>query len=206
MARKTKEEAEQTRQALIRSALLLFSEKGVAHTSLTEIAKKAEVTKGAFYWHFNNKLEVFDAIIEQFSAPVELAADQIMLQSDEPIAGLLNALAYFFNKVESSQELIALYDVYYFKCEYTEELAPKLKFEHEQLMQSQSDIALKVLTRVPAEDWPEKSELLIDSVANAVVDAVLGSFYRWIATRNGRLSEQVEYSVKLVLKGAGIRL
>lgn len=206
MARKTKEEAELTRKKLIKSALLLFSEKGVAHTTLTDISRKAEVTKGAFYWHFKNKLEVFDAIIDEYSTPIEQQADQLLLTGEDPINSLFESMTFFFSKVEDSPELIALFDVYFFKCEYTEELAPKLKLEQQQLMETQSNLALKVLALIELERWPNKTDELVDTVACALVDVLIGSLNRWIATRQGSLTRQVETSIKLVLTGAGIKL
>ena len=62
MPRRTKEDAEKTRQALMKTALQLFFKKGVTATTLNDIAKAAGVTKGAFYWHFKNKLELIQAI------------------------------------------------------------------------------------------------------------------------------------------------
>jgi TetR/AcrR family acrAB operon transcriptional repressor len=60
--RKTKEEAQKTREDLLKAAALVFSDKGVARSTLAEIAKAAGVTRGAIYWHFENKAEIFDAL------------------------------------------------------------------------------------------------------------------------------------------------
>ena len=57
--RKTKEEAYQTRCNLLVAALSVFYERGVAQASLDEIAKAAGVTRGALYWHFKNKEDLF---------------------------------------------------------------------------------------------------------------------------------------------------
>ncbi|WP_272942305.1 TetR family transcriptional regulator [Kingella kingae] len=53
--RKTKEEAQKTRQHLLNAALEVFWRKGVTQASLHEIAVEAGVTRGALYWHFKNK-------------------------------------------------------------------------------------------------------------------------------------------------------
>ena len=45
--KRTKEEAEHTRDDLLKSAVQIFSEKGVARATLEEIAKGAGVTRGA---------------------------------------------------------------------------------------------------------------------------------------------------------------
>jgi len=47
MVRRTKEEAEQTRDQILDAAEILFFERGVAHTSLEQIARAAGVTRGA---------------------------------------------------------------------------------------------------------------------------------------------------------------
>ena len=57
--RKTKEEAYQIRCNLLDAALTVFYERGVAQASLDEIAKAAGVTRGALYWHFKNKEDLF---------------------------------------------------------------------------------------------------------------------------------------------------
>ena len=65
MARKTKEDTEQTRLAIMDSALQTFYEKGFSRTTFDEIAKRIDMTKGAVYWHFKNKADVIVAIIKQ---------------------------------------------------------------------------------------------------------------------------------------------
>ncbi|MBE0690797.1 MAG: TetR family transcriptional regulator, partial [Anaerolineae bacterium] len=59
MVRKTKEEAELTRQAVLAAALKVFSRQGYAATRLEEIADEAGVTRGAIYWHFKNKADLY---------------------------------------------------------------------------------------------------------------------------------------------------
>lgn len=65
MARRTKEEAEQTRIEILRSALDIFCEKGYSHTTFDEIAKRINLTKGAVYWHFRNKPDLIAALIRE---------------------------------------------------------------------------------------------------------------------------------------------
>ena len=65
MARRTKEEAEQTRIEILRSALDIFCEKGYSRTTFDEIAKRINLTKGAVYWHFRNKPDLIAALIRE---------------------------------------------------------------------------------------------------------------------------------------------
>jgi AcrR family transcriptional regulator len=52
---------ESTRDALVESALELFTKRGYAGTSLDAIVKSARVTKGALYHHFHGKQALFEA-------------------------------------------------------------------------------------------------------------------------------------------------
>src|SRR5436853_7028091 len=71
MARRTRKEALETRNRILDAAETVFHERGVAHASLEEIAATAEVTRGAIYWHFKDKAELFDAMMQRVVLPVE---------------------------------------------------------------------------------------------------------------------------------------
>jgi AcrR family transcriptional regulator len=58
MARKTKQEAMLTRNAILDAGEQLFIARGFQRVTLDEIAKHAKVTRGAVYWHFCNKSDL----------------------------------------------------------------------------------------------------------------------------------------------------
>ena len=66
MARKCKDDAEKTRQAVLESALDVFSEKGFAKATFDEIAMRSGFTKGAVYWYFRNKADLLAALIVEY--------------------------------------------------------------------------------------------------------------------------------------------
>ena len=65
--RRTKEDAEKTRQQLMDAGLVVFIKKGYKAANLEDIAKEANVTRGAITWHFKNKKTLYRAIIEEGS-------------------------------------------------------------------------------------------------------------------------------------------
>jgi TetR/AcrR family acrAB operon transcriptional repressor len=71
VARQTKERAEHTRKAVLDAAEQVFFRRGVARASLEEVARMAGVTRGAVYWHFRDRLDLFLAIEEQVRLPQE---------------------------------------------------------------------------------------------------------------------------------------
>ncbi len=60
---------DEKRSSIALSAIKLFCEKGIQQTSITEIAKSAEVAKGTIYLYFKNKEEIvftiWDILSEQ---------------------------------------------------------------------------------------------------------------------------------------------
>lgn len=88
MVRKSKEEALETRNLILDTAELVFLEKGVSGSTLNDIAKAAGLTRGAIYWHFKNKADLFDAMMKRVTLPME----EFVQKSED--ASLTDPLAY----------------------------------------------------------------------------------------------------------------
>lgn len=95
MVRRTKAEAEQTRHKLLDAAEQLFLQRGVSRTSLNDIATAAGTTRGAIYWHFQDKADLFNAMMERVTLPLEQAlqsAAQPGTDAQPPLKALLGNL------------------------------------------------------------------------------------------------------------------
>lgn len=64
-------DAEATREALLDAAEAVFYERGVARASLEAIARRAGLTRGALYWHFDGKADLFRQLLERVRMPYE---------------------------------------------------------------------------------------------------------------------------------------
>ncbi|WP_434638464.1 acrEF/envCD operon transcriptional regulator [Klebsiella sp. I138] len=123
MARRTKKDASRTHQLLIDAAIQQFALRGVASTTLTDIADAAGVTRGAVYWHFSSKAELFNEIWRQ-QLPLRNLIQQELNLGHNP--ELLNQLRDKFIAglqyiaVDSRQR--ALMQILYHKCEFTDEM------------------------------------------------------------------------------------
>ena len=90
MARRTKADAQTTRNNLLDAAEQLFQSRGVSHTSLNDIATAAGTTRGAIYWHFKDKADLFNAMMERVTMPCETAiAEALARPPEEAPAGLM---------------------------------------------------------------------------------------------------------------------
>ncbi|SEG82797.1 transcriptional regulator, TetR family [Marinobacterium lutimaris] len=86
-------------------ALELFSDQGISNTSLTEVAKAAGVTRGAIYWHFKNKWDLFNAIWERYSAPVNVLGMATESEDEsDPLGKLVDLLKLVLVSVERDEE------------------------------------------------------------------------------------------------------
>jgi TetR/AcrR family acrAB operon transcriptional repressor len=120
MARRTKEEAQETRSRIIDAAENVFHERGVANASLEEIAAEAKVTRGAIYWHFKDKAELFDAMMQR----VVLPAEDLMEEASEccdrsnPLELLRRTTIDVLLRTARDPRTQRVFDIAYHKCEY----------------------------------------------------------------------------------------
>jgi AcrR family transcriptional regulator len=62
------EQSQKTQRVLLDVARELFTEHGYAHTSTEEVVRRAGVTRGALYYHYRDKVALFEAVFEEVRA------------------------------------------------------------------------------------------------------------------------------------------
>jgi TetR/AcrR family acrAB operon transcriptional repressor len=124
MARKTKEEALETRSRILDAAERVFYDQGVANASLEEIAAAAEVTRGAIYWHFKDKAELFDAMMQRVVLPVEDMLEHSGCRGEiHPLELLRRATIDVLLRTARDERMQRVFDIAYHKCEYVGDAA-----------------------------------------------------------------------------------
>lgn len=89
VARKTKEEAMRTKQKLLDSALEVMCERPYSRISMTEIAERIGYSKGAIYWHFNNKHDLLLRLVDASCAITEeVLSEAVRISGDQSLDGL----------------------------------------------------------------------------------------------------------------------
>lgn len=205
--RKTKHEADKTRSALLTAAEVLFLERGVAHTSLEQIAKQAGVTRGAVYWHFKNKADLFHAMLNQVRLPTEIIAQRIQqCDPQDPVAGLRNLCLETLASLLVDERKKRIFTIFLRRCEFTAELK-EAELQHEafikefilmctQLFSQQATlkrlrpgvtphmaaVAFHVLFTGILSDWLRDAEIIDIENCQPYFDAMLhGLFIDWHA-------------------------
>jgi len=123
MARRTKEEAAATRDSILDAAEKLFVEQGVSRTTLQHIASAAGVTRGAIYWHFDDKGALFNAMMERAILPLE-AEMQVLDQaeSDDPLVDLRNYMLAVLRRTVEDPGARRVFEIATLKVEFVGEM------------------------------------------------------------------------------------
>jgi TetR/AcrR family acrAB operon transcriptional repressor len=125
MARKTKIQAAVTREQLLDAAERVFREQGVAHTSLNEVAASAGVTRGAVYWHFKDKADLFAAMCARATLPLDaLIAEAGGATHADPLGALRALSVAALTRLATDPRAQAVFEVIFLKTELTGDLAP----------------------------------------------------------------------------------
>lgn len=105
--RRTKAEADKTRQALISSAWRIFSLKGYAETRLSDIAKEAGVTRGAIYWHFGNKENLLISLFKERADSYFTIISDALEKNLNPFEKIKTILVNVIKKMEIDDQFMA---------------------------------------------------------------------------------------------------
>ncbi|WP_434635978.1 multidrug efflux transporter transcriptional repressor AcrR [Klebsiella sp. I138] len=137
MARKTKQQALETRQHILDVALRLFSQQGVSSTSLAAIAKAAGVTRGAIYWHFKNKSDLFNEIWVLSDASIsDLEVEYRAKFPNDPLSVVRGILVHVLEATVTEERRRLMMEIIFHKCEFVGEMAVVQKAQRSLCLES----------------------------------------------------------------------
>lgn len=99
--KRSKEDAAVTREQLLDAAYHLFSTKGYENTTLSDIASEAGLTRGAVYWHFQDKQDLLNQLVIQIMNELKTYQTLTVPSPDTP---LLESLLGFVKYPAEVQE------------------------------------------------------------------------------------------------------
>ncbi len=123
MARRTKAAAQETRTRILDTAEQVFLDKGVSHTSLDHIAAAAGVTRGAIYWHFKNKADLFGAMTQRVALPMEeIAARAADPDARDPLESVRACALSVLKRLTSDAQCQRVFEICCHKVEYVDDM------------------------------------------------------------------------------------
>jgi len=179
MARCTKEEAQETRNRIIDAAAEVFYTRGLAQSSLGDVAEAAQVTRGAIYWHFKNKSDLFDALCERVRLPMEsLMATPLDAFKNDPLGHLRHTWIYLLRDVAQNPQSRKILDILFLKCELVDRDDPIWERQHQCYLKGQENMQRILTEAVVLEQLPADLDVRLATLT--LHGQKLGLLYNWL--------------------------
>jgi TetR/AcrR family acrAB operon transcriptional repressor len=205
MARKTKAEAQLTRDAILDAAEETFRERGVSRTRLEDIAQRAGCTRGAVYWHFKNKADVLIAMFDRVTLPLFDSIQQLVDAAPSDPFGTWRAhLTQSMRKIEQDRQQQSVCDILANRCELTEELQPlsDMELQRKQFFIGTTERLLEQ-AKTAGQIAPDAN---VQVVARSVHATIHGLIHMWLRQPSQfRLHEAVDQFIGVLERGIGNR-
>ncbi|WP_339546878.1 efflux system transcriptional repressor EmhR [Pseudomonas sp. RA_35y_Pfl2_P32] len=179
MVRRTKEEAQETRNQILEAAEKAFYERGVARTTLADIATLAGVTRGAIYWHFSNKADLVQAMLDSLREPLdEMARASESADEEDPLGCMRKLLVHLFHQVALDPKTRRINEILFHKCEFTDEMCDLRQQRRTVSLDCNMRIALALRNAVNRGQLPQNLDTERAAVSiHAYIDGML---YQWL--------------------------
>lgn len=178
MVRKTKEEAQETYGALLDAAEREFRTKGVTNTTLNEIAKAAGMTRGAIYWHFKDKTDLFQAMCDRAFLPMESLLNEIVATSDaDPMDALRQLTSHMLILIASDERRRNVCEILFHRCEKTDEIALLME-EKKNRRECLKRVEVILHNAVKQQKLASDTDTVL--AAHAIHSYLVGLIYEWL--------------------------
>ena len=178
MVRRTKEEAQETRSAILEAAEQAFYERGVARTTLADIAALAGVTRGAIYWHFSNKADLVQAMLDSLHEPLEELAKASESQDElDPLGCMRKLLVKLFRQIAIDPKTRRINEILFHKCEFTDEMCDLRRQRQVAMVDCNSRIELTLNNAIHRNQLPNNLDARRAAIClHAYSDGILGQW------------------------------
>ena len=103
--KRTKHEAALTRAGILDAASTVFRSQGYASTTLEDIARHAGVTRGAVYWHFENKYDILFTLIRDYTPNFVRRSREILCSERDPVSRVQELLSFLIKDIDSNKDI-----------------------------------------------------------------------------------------------------
>jgi TetR/AcrR family acrAB operon transcriptional repressor len=96
----------------------VFREKGVTTTTLTDVANAAGMTRGAIYWHFKDKADLFKAMCDRAFLPMEALLNEVAAgPGNDPLGAIRQMAVHMLHMVSKDSRQRAVFDILFHRTE-----------------------------------------------------------------------------------------
>lgn len=209
MARCTKAEAQETRSRILDAAEEVFYAQGVTRTSLAEIAEAANVTRGAIYWHFKNKSDLFVAMCERVRLPMEaMVKASGNDQESDPLGQLRNNCVFILRETMLNEHSRKVFSIMFHKCEFVDAADPIQVRQQESFLNGTANIERILRNAVKKKQLPQNLDTRLAAIMfHASLSGLLNN---WLFSPSGfdlakNAEKMIDACIATISNGASLR-
>ena len=178
--RRTKEDAEQTKQMVLSAAIKIMNKKGISSTRFEDIAKEAKVTRGAVYHYFKSKNEILFAIHQNNKKKLFELFDKHLNATIDPVISLKNGLKEIFKKFEDDKEFRAVEELF-LKIEFASIIREDKELSQLFEKDKEETIAkMLALVKRGQESGSMRKDIEAENLTYALISFYIGFISLWI--------------------------
>lgn len=181
MPRRTKAEAEKTKSIIIDAALKEFSARGIGATTLDHVAKSARVTRGAIYWHFKNKIELYEDVLLLSQQPIYSLVEHAKSDSQPAYQRLHGFMTTWLMMLADDAKYRDSFEILLNKTELTAEFAGTI--ENEKRLTKDVIALFDSLISAGVEDGSLKADVNRRQSSIALYAFLMGLTQSWLFNR-----------------------
>ena len=206
MVRRTKQDAQATRSAVLDAAERVFLRRGVTRTSLAEIAQSAGVTRGAIYGHFNGKDDVFTAMMERVTLPLEAEIAQVAeadMAAGDLLAQLREGVQVAVRRIVSDAQTRRVVEIAMLMVEHVDDQG-ELRARHVQAAQASVARFALIFAKVARQRGGMRPPASVTALARGLDALLFGLIYHWLLARGFDLEAEARQAMDAYLSGIGL--
>ena len=166
------------RRQILAAALDVFSRQGYAGTTLDDITAAANLSKGAIYWYFESKADLFATLLgERASIFSEIIADAARTASS-PLDGLHAIWLRWMEALETDRGYQAYVRLAHLRVEVADEPRESMDARRAEERRTQALVTERVLAAVAARELPARLD--VEAAALSFVGAGNGLVRAWL--------------------------
>lgn len=179
MVRRTKSEAMETRTQILDAAERVFLNKGVLSASLNDIATEAGVTRGAIYWHFKNKHDLFMAMVERGRLLFDILSEKAEAADEpDPLARLAEFMTFLLQQVVNDPGQRRIFEIIFHKCEFSGDNLQLLGLQRDKCRESSRRLGRVLRNAITREQLP--ADLDVDRAVVWLHSQLAGMIMYWL--------------------------
>jgi TetR/AcrR family acrAB operon transcriptional repressor len=166
------------RRQILAAALAVFSRQGYAGTTLDDITAEANLSKGAIYWYFDNKADLFATLLGERASVFSELLDDAARRAHGPLAALRAMWLGWMEALQSDPGYQAYARLAHLRVEVADEPAKGMEARRTEERRAQALVTEWLLAAMAAGELPK--QLDVEAAALSFVGAGSGLVRAWL--------------------------